>query len=806
MKLHFQIIAVLVLMSFTATAGRQRRSDLLWYAKPADSTIPDMEFTMGDDKHWLDALPLGNGSLGAMVFGDVKQERIQLDEESMWSGSPQDADNADASKHLAEIRRLLFDGKYKEATELIYRTQKCTGPGSGGGKAAKLRFGCFQTGGDLWLNFHDKEDYYKYYRDLDLGTAIASVSYVQGGVNYRREAFASYPDQVFVLHLSADRKGSISFDCTLNRPERYTTVAEEGQLVMRGSLDNGLGGDGLHYMTRLEAKGKGGTIRYEDSKLVVENADEVTLYLSTSTDYVLSYPEYKGRDYVNVTKENIRKATGMPYGQLKERHMNDYRKYYGRVGFHMSGSDYSLPVDKRLEQAANGKVDNSLIELAYKFGRYLLISSSRPGTLPANLQGLWANKLQTAWNGDYHTDINIQMNYWAAENSNLSEMQLPFFDLLESLVRPGEKTAAGQYGLGGWVTHPITNVWGYTSPGESAGWGMHIGASGWLCQHIMEHYRYTGDLDFLRRMYPVLKGAAEFYMGWLVPDPSTGKLVSGPSVSPENSFYAPDGTKTPFSMGPTHDQQVIGELFSDFGEASGILGISDPFVQDVANAEGRMQGTELGPDGRISEWREEFEETQPNHRHMSHLFGLYPGREINISDTPELAQGAMKVIERRLRGLDNASGQYSQPAWNLALITCEYARLHQGDKADAALRKILSKRCANNMFMLHPPFQIDGNFGTVAGIDEMLLQSQVRDSDGDYVIELLPALPSSWKSGKITGLRARGGFIVDIEWKDGRLRSARIKSLLGRNFTCKYGDASRKISGLGKGATYNVAI
>jgi alpha-L-fucosidase 2 len=299
------------------------------------------------------------------------------------------------------------------------------------------------------------------------------------------------------MRLTANKKGSLSFDCKLNRPDRYKTIAKDGELIMSGALNDGKGGDGLHYMTRLKAVNKGGKVSFKDSILTVEKADEVILYLSTSTDYVLSYPTYKGRDCVKITQANIDKATSLPYKQLKDRHIKDYQQYFDRVHFRLQGSNYSLPIDKRLEQARKGNMDNSLIELAYKFGRYLLICSSRPGTMPANLQGIWANKLQTAWNGDYHTDINIQMNYWAADNANLSELQMPYFDLLESLVKPGQQTAKEQYGLKGWVMHPITNIWGYTSPGESAGWGMHIGASGWLCQHIMEHYRYTRRQGFL---------------------------------------------------------------------------------------------------------------------------------------------------------------------------------------------------------------------------------------------------------------------------------------------------------------------
>lgn len=776
---------------------------VLWYDEPADATMIDSKDDYQDDMHWLSAFPLGNGSLGAMVFGDVEKERVQLNEESMWSGSMETANSLEASSYLPQIRALLFDGKYKEAADLAAATQKCKGVGSGGGRGANVPYGCFQTGGDLWIDFTDKGSYQEYYRELDLNRAVVQVSYVRNQVKFYREYFISYPDQVMVVRLSADKPGAISFDCTMNRPERFSTYVENGHLVMTGTLDNGKGGNGLQYMTRMKALHKNGQVTYEKEKLVVRNADEVTLLLSSSTDYKLAYPDYKGRDYVNISRNNVEKASRYSYKELLERHVADYRKYFARVDFHLAGGNNLLPVDKRLEMAKEGKVDKSLVEMLFQFGRYLLISSSRPGTLPANLQGIWANKIQTPWNGDYHTDINLQMNYWAAESTNLSELHLPFFDLMESIVEPGKLTAKEQYGMNGWVVHPITNVWGFTAPGEGASWGMHTGASGWLCQHIAEHYRFTGDKAFLKRMYPVLRGACEFYVDWLVEDPVSGKLVSGPAVSPENRFITKDGFVGSFSMGPTHDQQVIRQLFDDYGYVSNVLGIKDEFVDKIMKMKVSLEETKIGSDGRIMEWREEFGEAEPNHRHLSHLFGLHPGAQINVYDTPELARAAQRTIEVRLKTPDGEIPVWplGQTGWSAAWLASHFARLHDGNSAAKFLGFVIKRCLTKSFFATHPPFQIDANFGATAGIAEMLLQSHVTDKDGNYLIELLPALPDEWKSGAVKGLRARGGFEVSIEWENGKIKSGAIKSILGNKFTLKIQDTYKNVYKLKKGDT-----
>ncbi|MBU3011300.1 glycoside hydrolase family 95 protein [Polaribacter vadi] len=749
----------------------------LWYQKPAKATpIILLGKPNKDNPEWLKALPLGNGSFGAMVFGDVNKERIQLNEETMWSGSVDDNDNPAALEAQAEIRKLLFEGKYKEATELTRQTQVCIGAGTGHGKGANVTFGCFQTLGDLWLDFEKENDYQNYQRELDLEDAVVRVQYSQDKVTYKREYFVSHPDQLMVVKLTADVPGSISFKSTLTRPELYQTKAAQDQLVMQGALSDGKGGKGLEYITRLSAKNKNGTVIYKDNYIEVKNADEVILYLTASTNYVLDYPNYKGRDHKTITTENLKKGKEKSYDEVLKEHTQDYQKYFNRVSLQLTTSLDTIPTDVRLKnfKKSTEKSDLHLVELLYQYGRYLLISSSRPGTMPANLQGIWANQLQTPWNGDYHTDVNVQMNYWLAEVANLGEMHLPLFDLMASLQEPGAKTAKVHYNAKGWVVHPVTNVWGFTSPGEKSDWGMHVGAGAWLTTHIMEHYYFTLDKEFLKKEFPVLKGATEFYMDWLIPDPKTGKLISGPTVSPENKFKAPDGSVSKICMAPAHDQQVIWQLFQNYIDAATTLNITDEFLEHVKQAQQQLQGPKIGTDGRLLEWNEEFEEIEKGHRHISHLYALHPGFQIDVDKTPEWATAAKKSLDYRIQHGGGATG------WSSAWLINQYARLGDGDNAENSLKTLLSKRISYNLFGQHPPFQIDANFGATAGISEMLLQSHTGE------IRLLPALPSDWKNGAVKGLCAKGGFVINIKWKDGKLTKAQIYSKNGGVANIKY--------------------
>lgn len=792
-KLIIIVLSFLIFYSFSERKNTEEPQLKLWYNQPADASVKDSQKAWTDDTEWLKALPLGNGSLGLMVFGDVNKERIQLNEESMWSGSPSDNDNPDVFAFQEEIRQLLFDGKYRKATKLTNKTQICKGAGSGHGEGSKVPFGCYQTLGDLWIDNGQNTDYENYYRELNLDDAVVRVRYSQGGVNFKREIFISQPDQVMVARFTADKPGQISFSCSMTRPERFKSYTENQQLIMSGTLSDGKGGDGLQYMARLKAVTKNGKVSYTNSKLIVEHADEVILYLSASTDYILKYPEYKGREYKKITNENIENAVAKSYSELFEHHKKEYQTYFKRVSFDITPEPITeIPTDERVKNFKQTLSDPHLTELFFQYGRYLLISSSRPGTLPANLQGIWANRIQTPWNSDYHTDINIEMNYWLAEVTNLSEMHQPLFDLTESLVKPGTKTAKVQYHKKGWVVHPITNIWGYTSPGESAGWGMHVGAGAWISSHIWEHYAFTGNKDFLHRMYPVLKGSVAFYMDWLVENPVTKELVSGPAVSPENSFIAPDKSRSQISMGPAHDQQVIWQLFTDFLKTSNELKIDDEFVSQVKSAKERLAGPKIGSDGRLMEWAEEFKEVYPGHRHISHLFAMYPGSQINFEQTPELVVAAKKSLDFRIANGGGHTG------WSAAWLINQYARLQEAENAKENLNSVISKSISPNLFGQHPPFQMDANFGATAGIAEMLIQSHTGS------IHLLPALPKEWATGEFKGLKARGGFVLDMKWQNNKLITAAIYSEQGGNCRIRYEDKLIEITiEKGKSKTLN---
>lgn len=786
-----KVPALFIIFSLTIFYGKvfsqDNRENKIWFTTPANATVKDNPDGWVSDEEWLKALPVGNGSLGAMVFGDVNQERIQLNEMTLWSGSVEDANNPEASKYLGEIRNLLFEGKYKEATDLTNKTQIAKGKGSGTGNAAinDAPFGCFQTLGDLHLDFARDEPYKNYYRELDLINGIALSKFTQNDVHYTREVFASYPDQAIVVRLTASESKSISFLLSLDRPERFITEADATTLRMHGTLSAGNGGEGMKYQATVTPILDGGQIVKKGNELSIENATSVTLIITAKTDYRQHYPDYINPNYLEELESTTKKASSKKYIELKSRHINDFSSFMSRVDFSLGDSKNSLPTNKLMEKNFETKNEQAIYPLYFQFGRYLLLSSSRPGGLPSNLQGIWANKIQTPWNGDYHTDINVQMNYWPAEVTNLSETQLPLIRLIESLAEPGQKTAKEQYNMRGWVLHPITNVWGYTSPGESASWGMHIGGGGWIAEHLWDHYDFTRDKDFLAQVFPILKQASLFYLDWLIEDPKTGKLVSGPSPSPENSFLAPDGSRAQISMAPKHDQQVIYGLFEHTLRAAAILEIGqNSFLDSVAKAKANLATNTIGSDGRLMEWAEEYEEVEPRHRHLSHLFAAYPGNQITVAKTPELAEAVKKSLHAR--GDGGVGWTY---AWKIAL----WSRLHDGDRALKILNSHLRPTSDigtkyddgggtyYNMFNAGPPFQIDGNFGVIAGMSEMFLQSH------EDFIELLPALPSAWKEGEMKGLVARGNFILDIKWRNGELlEESIIFSEIGGKCKIKY--------------------
>ena len=787
----FSVLLICFLsIAFSGRSQQTKQPLELWYDNPA--------------KVWEEALPLGNGTTGAMVFGGINREHFALNDHTLWSGSPNPGNKPNGPQILPKVREAIFAGDYEKAASLW--------KGMHGPYSER-----YLTMGDLFLKFEFKDTLVdSYSRKLDLRKALSTVRFSQEKVSYTRESFVSFPDQVMVVKLSASEKGRISFDALLSSQLHYSVqIKSPGYLVLKGKAPKHIAhrkeepqqivydepdGEGMTFEIHLKLISKGGQLVSNGNSIGIKNADEVVLLMTEATSFngFDKSPVKNGKNPSEIASRKMNAASALSYSELLNRHLQDYQNLFNRVELNLGAQQTQLPTDERMLRYNKGAIDNGLVALYFQFGRYLMISSSRPGTPPSNLQGIWNPHVQPPWGCNYTININTQMNYWPAEMTNLSECHQPLFDFMDELAINGAQTAKINYGIqSGWLAHHNSDIWAKTSPTGGEDWDTHgaprwsawpMGGA-WFCRHLWEHYQFTGDRVFLeKKAWPLMKGSAEFLLAWLVED-KNGFLVTNPGTSPENTFKI-DGKTYEISMASTMDMSIIRELFANCLQASRELNIDKEFAARFEKAIPRLYPFHIGKYGQIQEWFNDVDDPKDTHRHISHLFSLYPGNQITPELTPELAKAAKQTLIHR--------GDVST-GWSMAWKINWWARLKDGDHAlkilKDGLRYIGSKTevmggggSYSNLFCAHPPFQIDGNFGGTAGIAEMLVQSH------EGYIHLLPALPKEWPSGEVTGLVARGGFVIDLKWDNGRLQSAKIYSKLG-------GDCRIKVAGgmIGKG-------